>query len=56
MCISFVPLGVLTYNDSENNHDHHQDHVEDKPLELGDIMPENRKVYDKMRPPKFEGN
>ena len=30
--------------------------VEDKPLELGDIMPENRKLYDKMRPPKFKGN
>ena len=27
----------------------------DKPLELGDIMPQNRRHYDKMRPPKFQG-
>eukprot|EP00094_Tigriopus_californicus_P006905 TCALIF_06650-PB protein Name:"Protein of unknown function" AED:0.81 eAED:0.84 QI:0/0.33/0.25/0.5/0/0.25/4/129/192 len=28
----------------------------DNPLELGDIMPQNRKLYDKMRPPKYKGN
>ena len=27
----------------------------DFPLELGDIMPQNRKLYDKMRPPKYKG-
>ena len=27
----------------------------DNPLELGDIMPQNRKLYDKMRPPKYKG-
>ena len=26
-----------------------------KPLQLGDIMPEDRTLYDKMRPPKFKG-
>ncbi len=29
--------------------------VSDNPLELGDIMPSNRKLYDKMRPPKYKG-
>ena len=27
----------------------------DRPLELGDIMPEDRRLYDKMRPPKYKG-
>ena len=30
--------------------------VRDRPLELGDIMPEDRRLYDKMRPPKYKGN
>jgi len=28
----------------------------DKPLELGDIMPLDKRQYDKMRPPKYKGN
>ncbi|CAB4058323.1 HCL [Lepeophtheirus salmonis] len=28
----------------------------DYPLELSDIMPQNSKLYDKMRPPKYKGN
>ena len=27
----------------------------DAPLQLSDIMPQNRKHYDKMRPPKYKG-
>ncbi len=27
----------------------------ERPLELGDIMPLDKKSYDKMRPPKFKG-
>ena len=27
----------------------------DAPLQLSDIMPKNRRLYDKMRPPKFKG-
>ncbi len=27
----------------------------DPPIELGDIMPEQKKQYDKMRPPKYKG-
>ena len=33
----------------------HADVELDNPLELGDIMPQNRKFYDKMRPPKYKG-
>ena len=29
--------------------------IRDRPLELGDIMPEDRRLYDKMRPPKYKG-
>lgn len=28
----------------------------DAPLQLSDIMPKNRRLYDKMRPPKFKAN
>jgi len=28
---------------------------QESPLELGDIMPLDKKSYDKMRPPKFKG-
>lgn len=28
---------------------------QERPLELGDIMPLDRKSYDKMRPPKYKG-
>lgn len=28
----------------------------ENPLELSDIMPDNSKTYDKMRPPKYKGN
>ena len=27
----------------------------DAPLQLSDIMPKNRRLYDKMRPPKYKG-
>ena len=27
----------------------------ERPLELGDIMPEDKRLYDKMRPPKYKG-
>ena len=27
----------------------------DAPLQLSDIMPKNRRLYDKMRPPMFKG-
>ena len=30
--------------------------VRDRPLELADIMPEDKRLYDKMRPPKYKGN
>ena len=29
--------------------------IRDRPLELGDIMPEDRRLYDKTRPPKYRG-
>ena len=29
--------------------------VRDRPLELADIMPEDKRLYDKMRPPKVKG-
>ena len=29
--------------------------IRDRPLELGDIMPEDKRLYDKMRPPKYKG-
>jgi len=28
---------------------------QERPLELGDIMPLDKKSYDKMRPPNFKG-
>ncbi|XP_023341297.1 glycine receptor subunit alpha-4 isoform X2 [Eurytemora carolleeae] len=31
-------------------------HGKDDPLELNDILPRHNKIYDKMRPPKREGN
>ena len=32
-----------------------EEQIRDRPLELGDIMPEDRRLYDKMRPPKYKG-
>ena len=29
--------------------------IRNRPLELADIMPEDRRMYDKMRPPKYKG-
>ena len=44
-------FSLMTYAVAEIS----EQQIRDRPLELGDIMPEDRRLYDKMRPPKYKG-
>ena len=48
---SFLFRLMTTYAVAELN----DEPVRDRPLELADIMPEDKRLYDKMRPPKYKG-
>jgi len=54
-CLSFLSTEVLADEADLDSGDLSSEYY-DAPLQLSDIMPQNRKHYDKMRPPKYKAN